>query len=91
MFGVAIGFGITPWIGIMFTVGWLSHLAADAVSPLGLPFLWPLSARRYRLLPYALRIHFRSGKSPLEIPLALCVLLLCLYASGFFHGQLAGF
>lgn len=32
-----------PWIAPLFAVGWLSHLAADATTPNGLPYLlWPL-------------------------------------------------
>jgi membrane-bound metal-dependent hydrolase YbcI (DUF457 family) len=86
MVGLAVGFGIAPAVGLMVTVGWLSHLLADAISPMGEPFLWPLSARRYRLLPRRLRIH--SGKRLVELPIALVVLGLSLHLAGFTISQL---
>lgn len=37
------GFG--PWYGLIFGVGWLTHLAADAPSRAGLPaLLWPFAS-----------------------------------------------
>lgn len=40
-------FGVTWWYGVLFGLGWLSHLAADATSRKGLPsLLWPLAGRR---------------------------------------------
>jgi len=77
MVGAAVGFGVLPWLGVMLTVGWLSHLAADAISPMGEPFLWPLSARRFRVLPRGLRVH--SGTRLIELPIAVAVLLVGFY------------
>lgn len=38
--------GLGPWIGLMFGIGWISHLLADAITPHGLPsLLWPLPAK----------------------------------------------
>ncbi len=69
--------GLSTAVGI----GYLSHLAADALSPMGEPFLWPLSRRRYRVVPWrALRIH--SGTRLIELPLAVAVLAVCLSVSG---------
>lgn len=78
MVGFAVGFGVAPWLGLMLTVGWLSHLAADAISPFGEPFLWPLTARRFRLLPRGLRVP--SGTRLIELPLAVVVLVAGLWA-----------
>ena len=72
MAGIAVGAGVGWWIGLLFAAGWLSHLAADAWSPMGEPFLWPLSARRFRLMPRGLRV--RSGTWWIELPVALLVL-----------------
>lgn len=45
-FALALLAGLGPWLGLMFGLGWLSHLAADAITPHGLPsLLWPLPAR----------------------------------------------
>lgn len=39
------------WMGLTFGWGWLSHLAADSLTPAGIPLLWPLSNTRINLLP----------------------------------------
>ena len=39
------------WMGLTFGWGWLSHLAADSLTPAGIPLLWPLSTTRINLLP----------------------------------------
>ena len=31
---------------------WLSHVLADGLTKLGVPFWWPLSSRRIHVLPY---------------------------------------
>jgi inner membrane protein len=80
MVGLAVGFGVAPWLGLMLTVGWLSHLAADAGSFLGVPFFWPIYSRRLRLLPRALRV--RSGTTIIELPVALATLFAGLYVAG---------
>jgi membrane-bound metal-dependent hydrolase YbcI (DUF457 family) len=39
--------GLSPWYGALFGLGWVSHLAADALGRRGLPsLLWPLLGRR---------------------------------------------
>lgn len=78
MAGIALGLGVAPWIGLLVAVGWLSHLAADAISPMGEPFLWPVSSRRFRVLPRRLWLH--SGTRLVELPIALLVLMLGFYA-----------
>lgn len=57
-------------------VGYASHLLADAISPMGEPFLWPVWRRRFRVLPRGLWV--RSGRRVVEVPLAAGVLLLAL-------------
>jgi membrane-bound metal-dependent hydrolase YbcI (DUF457 family) len=38
-------FDVSAWFGVLFGVGWLSHLAADAMTRKGLPqLLWPVPA-----------------------------------------------
>lgn len=45
-FVIAMIAGLGPWIGLMFGIGWISHLMADAITPHGLPsLLWPLPAK----------------------------------------------
>ncbi|MDY0341429.1 MAG: metal-dependent hydrolase [Coriobacteriia bacterium] len=45
-FAMAMIAGLGPWMGLMFGIGWVSHLMADAITPHGLPsLLWPLPAR----------------------------------------------
>lgn len=61
-----------PPLGLAVGIGYLSHLVADGISYMGVPYLWPLTAQRFRLLPYGTRIA--SGNSWIELPLALaCV------------------
>ncbi|HJW76624.1 MAG TPA: metal-dependent hydrolase [Thermoleophilia bacterium] len=39
--------GMSPWYGVPFGLGWLSHLAVDAGGHRGVPsLLWPLAGRR---------------------------------------------
>lgn len=89
MAGAALGAGTAWWIGILLAVGWLSHLAADSLSYMGVPWFWPVWNTRLRLLPYGLRI--RSGTRWLELPIALGVLALSLYTTGFLDSTLSGF
>jgi membrane-bound metal-dependent hydrolase YbcI (DUF457 family) len=78
--GMALGAVTAPWIGLMLAVGWFSHCFADSASYMGIPWLWPLSARRIRLLPYGFRV--RSGTTVVELPIAFGVLALGLYLGG---------
>lgn len=68
--GFALG-GL-PGVGLALATGYTSHLLADALSPLGEPFLWPLAKRRYRVMPRGLRL--RSGTRLVEFPIAALVL-----------------
>jgi membrane-bound metal-dependent hydrolase YbcI (DUF457 family) len=52
----------TPWWGVAWSVGWLTHLGADALTFSGLKLLQPWSERRYWLAPRGLR--FRVGTWP---------------------------
>lgn len=61
---------IHPVFGIAVGAGYVSHLIADGISYMGVPYLWPLTARRFRLLPYRWRL--RSG-SVFEVPIAVAV------------------
>lgn len=40
------------WWGFGFGWGWLSHVLADGLTQYGVPFWWPLSSRRFHVLPY---------------------------------------
>lgn len=61
--GQALGI---PNLGAIAMLGYFSHLLSDGISPMGVPYLWPMSRRRYRLFPRGLRVH--SG-SLLEWPI----------------------
>ena len=63
-----------------FAAGYASHLVADAISPMGEPFFWPLSWRRFRVLPEHLCIH--SGTRMFELPIAIGLLFICLSVRG---------
>lgn len=63
-----IGAAVAPWIGAALAGGYLSHLLADGLSYMGVPYLWPVIARRIRLLPYGYRL--KSG-TWIEWPIAL--------------------
>lgn len=39
------------WLGIIFGWGWLTHLTADSLTARGVPFLWPFTRQRFKLLP----------------------------------------
>jgi membrane-bound metal-dependent hydrolase YbcI (DUF457 family) len=52
----------TAWWGIAWSVGYLSHLASDALTISGLKLLQPWSQRRYWLAPRIFR--FRVGAWP---------------------------
>lgn len=80
MAGIALGAGTAWWIGALFAIGWTSHLLGDSLSYMGIPWLWPLNARRIRLLPYGFRV--RSGTTVVELPIAFGVLALGLYLGG---------
>lgn len=48
--------GLTP-VAIAFSVGYLSHLLADALTVEGVPLFWPLAKRRVCLLPSFIAIR----------------------------------
>jgi membrane-bound metal-dependent hydrolase YbcI (DUF457 family) len=39
------------WMGLTFGWGWFSHIAADGLTPMGIPLFWPLSDEKKHLLP----------------------------------------
>lgn len=46
-FLISLVTGLGPWMGLMFGLGWTSHLIGDAITPHGLPsLLWPLTPER---------------------------------------------
>ena len=47
------------WMGLTFSWGWFTHLAADGLTPQGVPLLWPLASEKYNLLPGCLLIPAR--------------------------------
>jgi len=50
----------SPNIAIAFSVGYLSHLLADALTIEGIPLFWPLAKRRVCLLPSFIAIRTGS-------------------------------
>src|SRR3990172_3512038 len=61
---------VTVWAGLYFrgngfavavSVGYLSHLIADMLTPQGVPLLWPVYRKRVRLLPTAFAIRTGSA------------------------------
>jgi membrane-bound metal-dependent hydrolase YbcI (DUF457 family) len=56
-----------------FAAGYASHLVADALSPMGEPFLWPLLWQRFRLVPWP-QLRIPSGMRLLELPIAIGLL-----------------
>jgi inner membrane protein len=46
---VAVGFGLGAFGFLVGAAGVVAHLLADALTPAGVPLLWPLSGRRYSL------------------------------------------
>lgn len=83
--GVVLGYAISLffpwWVGVLLCLGHWSHCAADGISYAGIPYLWPLTAKRFRLLPYGFRV--RSGTTIIELPLALSALAIGLYVALF--------
>lgn len=59
-----------PGIGLMVSLGWMTHILSDGLSKMGVPLLFPLSWKRFKIGP--LPIH--SG-NPLEVPFSLAVLV----------------
>ena len=49
-----------PYVAIAFSVGYLSHLLADAITVEGIPALWPLYRKRICLLPSFIAIRTGS-------------------------------
>lgn len=50
-----LGFTIGPTVPLAISLGYASHLATDACTKSGLPFLYP-NRKRYHLLPRLLRL-----------------------------------
>ena len=74
---IAIFWHWSWWLAL--SLGYLSHLAADACTKSGIPFLHP-RRRRYHLLPYGWRITTGSLAEDALLPLvALIVLSLLLF------------
>jgi inner membrane protein len=46
---VTVGFGLGAFGFLVGAAGVAAHLLVDALTPAGVPLLWPLSARRYSL------------------------------------------
>lgn len=68
--------GNMPWVA--FSLGYLSHLAADALTVEGVPLLWPLVQRRIRLLPALLAIR-TGGAREYVLMVAIGVAVVLLY------------
>ena len=47
-------------VALAFAVGYLSHVMADALTVSGVPLWWPVSERRFHLLPRGLRMRTGS-------------------------------
>jgi len=72
--------GVGPEWTVAVTLGWVSHLIADAPSPHGLPLLWPLRARPLHVTPSWFRPP--SGLALFEIPVGLGALLVGIWTAG---------
>ncbi|MDQ2687670.1 MAG: metal-dependent hydrolase [Armatimonadota bacterium] len=84
LFGLLVALPLSFWWGgtpsLALWVGYASHLAADACTRMGIPFLFP-NRRRLFLLPPRLRFVTGSPAEDALLPLlALPVLLLLLLA-----------
>lgn len=77
--GLLVSAGLV-WIGVALAVGFVSHLVADGISYMGVPYLWPITSRRFRLLPRGLRL---ASGSLLELPIALSIATLTYWVA--FH------
>lgn len=64
--------------GVAFSLGYLSHLAADALTVEGVPLLWPIWRRRIRLLPSWVAIRTGGWREYLAM-VALGVAVVLLY------------
>ena len=62
---------------LAFTIGYLSHLSADALTKTGVPLLAPFTKRRFHLLPKPIRITTRHGGSVGEALVILAVFISC--------------
>jgi inner membrane protein len=79
LLGMAVGLVFdAAWIMLAAQAGYLSHVLADAPSPMGVPLLWPLSKKRYRLGP----VKITSGNRRVEWPLAVAILLGTMWLTG---------
>ena len=67
---------VTFWAGLYFrgngfavavSIGYLSHLIADMLTPQGVPLLWPVYRKRVRLLPAAFAIRTGSAIETLAV------------------------
>jgi membrane-bound metal-dependent hydrolase YbcI (DUF457 family) len=47
---LALG-AVPPLVGPVLGVGYVTHLATDAMTKTGVPLLWPLTKERIRILP----------------------------------------
>jgi len=68
--------GNMTWVA--FSLGYLSHLAADALTVDGVPLLWPLVHRRIRLLPALLAIRTGGAREYL-VTVAIGVAVVLVY------------
>ena len=60
--------------GWLFSLGYGSHLAADSLTPAGIPFFAPFHRGRLRLLPRRLAVRTGSGREQLAVYLLLGLL-----------------
>jgi membrane-bound metal-dependent hydrolase YbcI (DUF457 family) len=67
------------WMGLTFGWGWFTHLAADGLTPRGIPLIWPLSNVKSSLMPGFLQAPARFL---LVIVSALSVVLLVMRLIG---------
>jgi membrane-bound metal-dependent hydrolase YbcI (DUF457 family) len=69
------------WMGLTFGWGWFTHLAADGLTPRGVPLFWPLTSEKYNLLPGCLLAPVRILTVSLS---ALSIILLVMRYLGVF-------
>jgi inner membrane protein len=57
VFGLVSWYLLPPLVALVMAGGYLSHLLLDALTPSGVPLLWPLTWAPVKLLPRGLRIR----------------------------------
>lgn len=46
---LAVMAGLPYWVGYAIGIGWVSHVAADSLTTMGCPWIWPVDLHNYGL------------------------------------------